>query len=364
MIAAFWSGLGGEVAKQWAARVLSPALAFWTGGLALVWWSAHGDGVRMHGWSAELKATAHPLEQLPTSGQIVVLVGALVLVAASGAVAERLTLPLLKLLEGYWSRPAWIRGQLVDYRRWRRRRWAKKVAGLRVKEARGNLSIEDLRELGTLRAATQLGPDERAREEQLDRRRRSMTAREREQLARGAAFLRGTPREDPAGMPTRLGDVLRAAELRPSEKYGLDAIVCWYRLWMLLPEADKTEISGARLELDRAMRAWLWGALFVVWTPWLWWVALPIAILVPLLAYNFSMLGTAALFGDLTDTAFDLHRMALYDAMFLRRPTSAATERQQGKKLSGLLWRGEIDPALVYVASSGQPPAPSADQTS
>jgi hypothetical protein len=350
VIAAFWSGLGGEIAKQWAARVLSPALAFWTGGLALVWWSVHGDGVGRHGWAAELRTTAHPLAQLPTAGQIVVIVGALVLVAASAAVAERLTLPLLKLLEGYWSRPAWLRRQLVDYRRRRRRRWGAEVERLRIREARGDLSLAELAELQRLDASDAPSADELARVEELDERRRLMSAGEREQLARGAGFLRGSPREDQLGMPTRLGDLLRAAERRPYDKYGLDAIVCWYRLWMLLPEVERGEISAARLELDRGIRAWLWGALFLVWTPWLWWVALPIAVVVPLLAYNFSMLGAAALFGDLTETAFDLHRMELYDALHLPRPSSPAEERRQGTRLSALLWRGELDPTVGYVS--------------
>jgi hypothetical protein len=52
-------------------------------------------------------------------------------------------------------------------------------------------------------------------------------------------------------MPTRFGDILRAAEFRPRDKYGLDTTVCWYPLWLLLPAEVKQEISQARLELDR-----------------------------------------------------------------------------------------------------------------
>jgi hypothetical protein len=97
------------------------------------------------------------------------------------------------------------------------------------------------------------------------------------------------------------------------------------------------------------VRIWLWGALFLLWAPWLWWVAVPIGILVPLLAYGFSMLSAATLFGDLTETAFDLHRMELYDALHLPRPTSPAYEREQGARLSQILWRGETDPGIEYV---------------
>jgi hypothetical protein len=349
VLAAFWSGLGGELAKQWAARILTPAFAFWAGGLALVWWSEHGDRVRDGGWAKELEATARPLEQLPTVAQIVLVLGALLLLAASALIAERLTLPVLKLLEGYWTRPAWLRGLFLKYRRWRRRRWASTVSALQAKEDRGELTRDELDELRQLEEADVLDAGEQEREAELQMRRQSFSAAEVARLARGLAYLRASPREDRYGMPTRLGDILRAAELRPADKYGLDAVVCWYRLWVLLPEEIRTEIGGTRLELDRAVRIWLWGALFLLWAPWLWWVAVPIGILVPLLAYGFSMLSAATLFGDLTETAFDLHRMELYDALHLPRPTSPAYEREQGARLSQILWRGETDPGIEYV---------------
>ena len=349
MLAAFWSGLGGELAKNWAARILTPAFAFWTGGLALVWWSEHGDRVGDGGWAEELEATARPLEQLPTVAQIVLVVGALLLLVASALIAERLTLPVLKILEGYWTRPQWLRGLLVGYRRWRRRRWAKVVSELQPKEGRGDLTQEELNELTELAAADVLDPGELEREAALQERRERFGAADFARLARGLAYLRWSPREDHFGMPTRLGDALRAAELRPADKYGLDAVVCWYRLWVLLPPELRTEISETRLELDRGVRIWLWGALFVVWAPWLWWVAVPIAIVVPTLAYSFSMLNAAALFGDLTETAFDLHRMELYDALHLPRPSSPANEREHGARLTGILWHGETSPGIVYL---------------
>jgi hypothetical protein len=351
LLAAFWSGLGGALAKQWAARILTPAFAFWAAGLALVWWSEHGDRVRDSGWAEELEATARPLEQLPTVAQIVLVLGALLLLAASALIAERLTLPLLKLLEGYWTRPAWFRDLLVSRRRRRRAKWQGVVSELEPKEARGDLTRDELAELSQLDEADVLDPEGREREAELRRRRASMSAAETVRLARGRAYLRWSPRQDRYGMPTRLGDILRAAELRPADKYGLDSVVCWYRLWVLLPAEIRTEIVQTRLELDGAVRIWLWGALFLLWAPWLWWVAIPIAIVVPLVAYSFSMLSAASVFGDLTETAFDLHRMQLYDALDLPRPTSPANERTHGARVTRMLWHGETDPGIVYVQS-------------
>lgn len=59
-------------------------------------------------------------------------------------------------------------------------------------------------------------------------------------------------------MPTKLGNILRAAESRPYDKYGLDAVICWSRLWLLLPDGVKKELQEARSNLNTAARFWLW----------------------------------------------------------------------------------------------------------
>ena len=105
MLTAFWSGLGEEFAKRWAARILTPAFAFWAGGLVVLWWHAHAPGVQAHGWAHELSATTTWLRGLPGIAQAVLVVVGLILLAASALIAERLTVPLLQLLEGYWPRP-------------------------------------------------------------------------------------------------------------------------------------------------------------------------------------------------------------------------------------------------------------------
>src|SRR5260370_24295303 len=100
------------------------------------------------------------------------------------------------------------------------------------------------------------------------------------QLGHGRGMLRSMPRQDALGMPTRLGDILRAAERRPADKYGLDTIACWTALWLLLPAEAKTELVQARSALHNAARTWLLGALFGVWIPCTR-LALPVPIPVP-----------------------------------------------------------------------------------
>src|SRR4051794_32563227 len=88
------SGLGGQLADRWAAVLFTPAFLFWLGGV-LAWTS--GDS-QERSWS-EL---GHHIGDLTGPEQLLVAATALVVVAASGVLVERLTLPCLRFLEGYW----------------------------------------------------------------------------------------------------------------------------------------------------------------------------------------------------------------------------------------------------------------------
>lgn len=347
MLAAFWSGLGGELAKQWAARVLTPAFAFWAGGLAAVWWHDHSDAVGKSGWTRELARTARPIELLPGVVQGLLVVGALLLVAVSGLAAERLTLPLLRVLEGYW--PPFLRRRSVSGRRKKRSEQSERFQELAGLERRRNLTIPEYLEFRSLSASPGKDPD---RLEAMSlKRARGLTPKDVATLSQLRTALRYTPNDDALAMPTRLGDILRATERRPYDKYGLDGVVCWPALWLVMPTEAQTEIAQARGRVDSALRMWLWGALFIVWTPWTLW-AIPIALAVPVLAYYGGILGAAKLFGDLVGTGYDLYRMQLYDSLHLPRPASPAEEHWRGHQVTDLLWGGLDDPSVRYVGGA------------
>jgi hypothetical protein len=346
MLDAFWSGIGEELARTWVARVLTPAFAFWVGGSALLWWHVYADDVAARGGLATLVASATGIGELPVLVQGALVVGGLVLVTASAVVAERLTVPLLRLLEGYWTRPAWLFGQLTGYRRWRRRRVLARAAPLQGRQLRGTLTVAEYAELRRLRKDSK--PDE-VRLATLERKAADgLTAQETARLGRDLAWLRTTPDRDDLGMPTRLGDVLRAAEHRPSASYGIDAIVCWGALTQLLPAELRSQLTAARAALDTAARTWLWGALFLVWTPLSWW-AVAVGVGVPLVSYRFGILPRALTFGELIVTAYDLHRMALYDALHLPRPDSPEKERTTaGPRVTKALTGTLVEQGLAY----------------
>ena len=150
--------------------------------------------------------------------------------------------------------------------------------------------------------------------------------------------------EEPERLPTKLGNLLRTIESRPGEKYGLNIFICWPRLWLILPESVKTELTTARANLETTARIWLWGLLFLVWTPYTYW-AIAISIITMILAYRW-MLQAAGTYGQLIESSIDLHRHLLYKQLRWKLPTNPVEEKQQGEKLTAYLWRGSEDEKL------------------
>lgn len=364
MLEQFWSGVGEELARAWVARVLTPAFAFWTGGAAVLWWDAHAEDVTARGWLPTIVASATGLGALPVVVQGVLVVGGLAIIAVSAMIAERLTLPVLRLLEGYWSRPAWLHRMLTGHRRRRHRRVRDRVAPLQRRQRRFVLTAAEEWELRRLRAVPAPNSDRLDALEQ--RAAKRLSAAETVRLGRDVAWLRTTPERDDLGMPTRLGDILRAAEHRPSVAYGIDAVVCWDALRQLLPAEVRADLAAARSALDTAVRGWVWGALFLVWTPLAWWTPLGGAVVatgvgIALLSYRFGILPRAVTFGELVATSYDLHRMKLYDAAHLPRPESPDDERRlSGPRLTHALAGTLVEPGLVY---RFEPPAATAPVT-
>lgn len=53
-------------------------------------------------------------------------------------------------------------------------------------------------------------------------------------------------------------------------------------------------------------------------------------------------------YGDLLESAFDVHRNKLYDAARWAKPANAAAELQAGRELTEYLLRGSDSPALIF----------------
>ncbi|MGI0491483.1 hypothetical protein ACN4EG_06705 [Alkalinema pantanalense CENA528] len=299
MSAKFLEGLGGKLAEQWVATLFTPAFVFWLGG-ALAY-------VTRYGWEPISKLFPDAkLEAL----QIAVLAGISILIYISALIIQRFDVEILRGLEGYWYpglrkllRP------LHDYMTQRQvDRWKK------LKERRQPLS-KSYRE----------NPS-------------SLSRQERAELVRCDRALRQFPTDETDFLPTRLGNLLRAAERRPYDRYGLDAIICWPRLWLLLPDSAKKELQDARAQINNGVRVFAWSLLFLVWGYWAWW-AVPVAIVSAAFAYSWIW-DSAELYGDLIESVFDLYRGSLYQALRIPLPATAAEEKAIGLQITEYLLRG------------------------
>jgi len=289
------------LADKWGLQVLTPAFAFWGGG-AVAWY------VGQQGLSSDhLTHLAASFSKLPGLAQGALLIAALMLVSGSGAVVAQVCPVMIRLLEGYgW--PARL-SRLPRTRAIRRR-----------KEARERVTARQ--ETGNQLA------DVRAED-----------------------VIRWTPAADDLVMPTRLGNILRSAEARPGETYGLDVAVCWPHLWLVLDSDSRAEITSARAAVNAGARGWLWGALFAVWAVWAWW-ALPIAAAVCLALYYGSMIPAARTYGDLLYGAFTLHRFDLYAALHWPTPATPELEPETGADVTTYLWRGIAPDSAAFVSGT------------
>ena len=291
------TNIGKKLVERWVTTLFAPAFVFWLGGAGVI--------LERYGWD-KLEAW---LTGLGEALQIGVLLIALLTVLASGAMVQRFDRSILRFFEGYW--PTWsapLRDRLLQ----RQRRWFDRA------EDRWN----------ELMAKQVEQPD-------------AMTPEELEAWVNLDMRLRQVPAQRSRQMPLKLGNILRAAETRPKDKYGLDAVVCWPRLWMVLPEEAKQAIADARSELNTAARIWLWGILFLGWFvagQWSWW-ALLLGLGTAWVAHHWMLLAAAA-YGELLESAFDLHRFKLYEALHWPLPSNPAEEHHSGALLTQYLWRG------------------------
>lgn len=299
MLDSFWESMGSKLAERWLEYLFGPAFLFWVGWAGLYIWKT--------GWQTVLQA----LQALSPLQQGTWLVFALLILVFSSVLMQALRFPCLRLLEGYWPWPLhYLRRAIIALRR---PYYQKKIT-----------------ELHALYTEKQKNPG----------------AVQNEKLIKLEIWAHWHPVKASDLLPTALGNIMRARERSPERKYGLDAIICWPRLWSLLPENVRTDLTNARSALDRLAELWFWGLLSLLWAFWLPWTSL-ISLLWLVITYGIAC-QAAMTYGELLEAAFDLHRFLLYDALGWTRPQNTQEEHDMGARLTEYLWRGTLPAPVTY----------------
>jgi hypothetical protein len=284
-------GLGRDIGARFALVGLLPGVVLALFVLALLWSGAPGD-------APDLDRILDEARELDAWAGGFLFLGLLV----TAIVLQPLQLGLVRWLEGYWPQRLAARG---------RARYERRV--------------------DALEAAT--AP-----------RRRPLTAEDLAQMSKAAAELRLLPPRAHV-MPTRLGNALRAAEVRAGEPYGLDAVVAWPRLYPLLPDPVRAVVDGQRDALDvNARFCAVFGAAAAISAALLvthgWWLLVAAGWLVlTWLAYR-AAVAAATAYGESIRTAVDLHRFTLLQAFHLPLPATPDEERALNARLSRFLLQG------------------------
>jgi hypothetical protein len=286
-------GFGNKFAEQWVITILTPAFVFWAEGAIIA--------IKKVGWK-----NIHSLfTTLPEILQIGSLIGIFLVISISAFVVQKFDRKVIRLLEGYWSG---IFGLSFLFKK------------LQI-EKRKKLSVE----LDKVNPYTNETYNKYVR---IDRQ------------------LQYYPTDERDILPTRLGNILRAAERRPLDRYGLDAIIIWPRLWILLPDGVRADLQAAYSDLNIAARVWLWSVLCLVWVPlyatcvWWWWLLPIVVIATALYIYYGWLLETAINYSKLIDAVFDLYRVNLYQSLRWKLPANTLEDKVFGLEITKYLWRG------------------------
>jgi len=309
------------------------------------------------------RALPHALRTESGGTQFLILLGVALLL---GMLLWGLHIPLIRFFEGYWLiapvRPLrsapWPQGD--GYKHGIRATLGRALDRVRWEIGRGRLAY------GTKRQARWIC--DRARLVAI----KADPSLERTLAARD--LTKRFPPADDLVLPTELGNVIRAFETHPRERYGLDGIAIWPRIAAILSEKERLDID----EVTTDVAFWINGLVIVgvfgslLFAERLWHrpggaivtFAIEIAVVISVTVigtFIYRQLISAAIrWGEPVRAAFDGHRLELYDRLGVRRPVTADDDKVVGDAINRMLVFGEPLPDRVRAAHTPSTTSPDA----
>jgi hypothetical protein len=266
---------------------------------------------------------------------------------------------ITRFYEGYW--PKWLGWLEVKAKALHRRRLEDVQQQLELalplneteKESLKSISLERRTRLLAQTTAPQDGAE--GRDWRLLKREAATTDQRQAAEAQHVEVSRSLPPHPEDLLATRLGNILRSAELYPFLRYNLDAVVIWPRLYPLVEEKDRGAFIAAKASLDLALTISALAGVFSVFAavfllvreaPGLYYTLVVAGAAVISWAAYLGALGSAAAYADQVRVIFDLHRRKVFQALGLKEPANAADE--------AALWR-QVD--LLFLRAVREDPS-------
>jgi hypothetical protein len=142
-------------------------------------------------------------------------------------------------------------------------------------------------------------------------------------------------------MPTRLGNVLRRAEIQAGSQYKLNALQVVPHIMLVAPQSHVDYVSDQRSQLDLAVRMTFMSALstataiLFLWHCHFWIFIALIPYMFAYISYRGSIIA-ARHYGASLDILINIDRFELYKRLNVRFPEGTAEERVANAKLAEL----------------------------
>ncbi|MET9557654.1 hypothetical protein [Streptomyces sp. NPDC006645] len=296
------AGIGTWIADRWLQTVVLSGM-LWVATLvvaARLGQSHPFDVARLHGWLDEIAAqrAGHSPAAI-----LLAVAAALLAAGAAGLAAGGLGALLQRLWGADGAGPL-----LARLARWRRSWWERRYS-----------------EPARRAVAHAVAPDDGDRSSDPAPARQTAQAQQARQArqARAERALRLRAEREPH-RPTRVGDAFHAVAVRVRTRYALDVDLVWARLWTILPDAPRADLSGARTAYNSAARLGGWGLLYAALAV-LWWPAALIGAGVLITAVARAR-AAAAVLASLVEAAVDLHLTDLADQLGVQPDTDNLTD--------------------------------------
>jgi hypothetical protein len=296
-------------------------------------------------WSSPISDGGHTIAPGPASVvhefKVRGVVGGIVLGLAVLVVAvllRPLQIRAVQLLEGYWTRGGLAKALAVE-------RHLRRLSAIDVRARTRPPPAEGTDFPSVVRHARQ--------------RHRGNIIKERAKDARESY-----PAQPEWILPTMLGNVLRRAETTAGQRYGLETVHAYPRLYPYLSPRLDAELKEQLNGIDvMAIFVLVFSTQALLSAPlvWLldWWSLIPVALAVLVAVAYRGATAAAQNYGQLLAAAFDLHRFDMLAAMHLPLEDNGDSEYRTNSKLSELMaadkaWPAEKRKTLTYA----HPPAP------